>query len=256
MKRKLLIFALSVVLPVCAFCQQDYSTKKERNYIREGNELFKEKRYAEAEAAFKKALQENGNSPIAKFNLATTYLKQVNLNDTTQNGLLSETQQLLKETASIADPKLASKAYYDLGNIFYNQKNYAQSIEMYKNCLRRNPNDDNARENLRLAQKKKQQQEQQQNNQQEQQDKQEQQQDKQNKDQDQQQQDNKEQQDKEQEQQQNQQNTQQNSQQGMSQENIEQILKAMQNAEQNTQQRVKEENAKEEKVRVQTEKNW
>ena len=87
MKRKLLIFALSVVLPVCAFCQQDYSTKKERNYIREGNELFKEKRYAEAEAAFKKALQENGNSPIAKFNLATTYLKQVNLNDTTQNGL-------------------------------------------------------------------------------------------------------------------------------------------------------------------------
>jgi Ca-activated chloride channel family protein len=165
MKRKLLIFALSVVLPVCAFCQQDYSTKKERNYIREGNELFKEKRYAEAEAAFKKALQENGNSPIAKFNLATTYLKQVNLNDTTQNGLLSETQQLLKETASIADPKLASKAYYDLGNIFYNQKNYAQSIEMYKDALRRNPDDDQARQNLRLAQKQLQNQQNQQQNQ-------------------------------------------------------------------------------------------
>ena len=234
MKRKLLIFALSVVLPICAFCQQDYSTKKERNYIREGNELFKEKRYAEAEAAFKKALQENGNSPIAKFNLATTYLKQVNLNDTTQNGLLSETQQLLKETASIADPKLASKAYYDLGNIFYNQKNYAQSIAMYKDALRRNPDDDQARQNLRLAQKQLQNQQNQQQNQDNKQDNK----DQQKQNQDQNKEKNKNGQDQQKPDNQQQKQPQQPPKNGMSKENAEQILQTMQNEEKNTQDKV------------------
>ncbi len=252
MKRKLLIFALSVVLPVCAFCQQDYSTKKERNYIREGNELFKEKRYAEAEAAFKKALQENGNSPIAKFNLATTYLKQVNLNDTTQNGLLSETQQLLKETASIADPKLASKAYYDLGNIFYNQKNYAQSIAMYKDALRRNPDDDQARQNLRLAQKQLQNQQNQQQNQDNKQDNKDQQ--KQNQDQNKEKNKNGQEQQKPDNQQQKQ--PQQPPKNGMSKENAEQILQTMQNEEKNTQDKVNKAKMQQMKGGRRTGKQW
>lgn len=252
MKRKLLIFALSVVLPVCAFCQQDYSTKKERNYIREGNELFKEKRYAEAEAAFKKALQENGNSPIAKFNLATTYLKQVNLNDTTQNGLLSETQQLLKETASIADPKLASKAYYDLGNIFYNQKNYAQSIEMYKNALRRNPDDDQARQNLRLAQKQLQNQQNQQQNQDNKQDNK----DQQKQNQDQNKEKNKNGQDQQKPDNQQQKQPQQPPKNGMSKENAEQILQTMQNEEKNTQDKVNKAKMQQMKGGRRTGKQW
>ena len=250
MKRKLLIFALSVVLPVCAFCQQDYSTKKERNYIREGNELFKEKRYAEAEAAFKKALQENGNSPIAKFNLATTYLKQVNLND--QNGLLSETQQLLKETASIADPKLASKAYYDLGNIFYNQKNYAQSIAMYKDALRRNPDDDQARQNLRLAQKQLQNQQNQQQNQDNKQDNK----DQQKQNQDQNKEKNKNGQDQQKPDNQQQKQPQQPPKNGMSKENAEQILQTMQNEEKNTQDKVNKAKMQQMKGGRRTGKQW
>lgn len=252
MKRKLLIFALSVVLPVCAFCQQDYSTKKERNYIREGNELFKEKRYAEAEAAFKKALQENGNSPIAKFNLATTYLKQVNLNDTTQNGLLSETQQLLKETASIADPRLASKAYYDLGNIFYNQKNYAQSIAMYKDALRRNPDDDQARQNLRLAQKQLQNQQNQQQNQDNKQDNK----DQQKQNQDQNKEKNKNGQDQQKPDNQQQKQPQQPPKNGMSKENAEQILQTMQNEEKNTQDKVNKAKMQQMKGGRRTGKQW
>ena len=252
MKRKLLMFALSVVLPVCAFCQQDYSTKKERNYIREGNELFKEKRYAEAEAAFKKALQENGNSPIAKFNLATTYLKQVNLNDTTQNGLLSETQQLLKETASIADPKLASKAYYDLGNIFYNQKNYAQSIAMYKDALRRNPDDDQARQNLRLAQKQLQNQQNQQQNQDNKQDNK----DQQKQNQDQNKEKNKNGQDQQKPDNQQQKQPQQPPKNGMSKENAEQILQTMQNEEKNTQDKVNKAKMQQMKGGRRTGKQW
>lgn len=254
----LFIMLITILTSFDAYADGVESNRKERNFIRKGNSLYEQKRYAETEVECKKALEANPNSELATYNLALSLLNQSNAsNAKDDNNPTKQASQMLSNlAATTSDPILASKSYYNLGNIHFQQEQYDQSIEMYKNCLRRNPNDDNARENLRLAQKKRQQQEQQQNNQQEQQDKQEQQQDKQNKDQDQQQQDNKEQDNKEQEQQQNQQNTQQNSQQGMSQENIEQILKAMQNAEQNTQQRVKEENAKEEKVRVQTEKNW
>ena len=62
-----------------------------------------------------------------------------------------------------SDSLRAAHAWHNLGNISFQEKNYAQSIEEYKNALRRNPKDDETRYNLRLAQLllKKQQQEQQ-----------------------------------------------------------------------------------------------
>ena len=152
MLRKVIYATILILLPITVVAQVN-STKHERNFIREGNKMYSERRYADAEKAYQKALQENESSLIAKFNLATTYLRQANVNDTTKNGLLDQSMNMLNEVAATADNALASKAYYDLGNIYYNQKNYAASVEYYKNALRKNPDDDKARENLRLAQK-------------------------------------------------------------------------------------------------------
>lgn len=152
MLRKVIYVTILILLPITVVAQVN-STKHERNFIREGNKMYSEKRYADAEKAYQKALQENESSLIAKFNLATTYLRQANVNDTTKNGLLDQSMNMLNEVAATADNALASKAYYDLGNIYYNQKNYAASVEYYKNALRKNPDDNKARENLRLAQK-------------------------------------------------------------------------------------------------------
>ena len=152
MLRKVIYVTILILLPITVVAQVN-STKHERNFIREGNKMYSEKRYADAEKAYQKALQENESSLIAKFNLATTYLRQANVNDTTKNGLLEQSMNMLNEVAATADNALASKAYYDLGNIYYNQKNYAASVEYYKNALRKNPDDNKARENLRLAQK-------------------------------------------------------------------------------------------------------
>lgn len=152
MLRKVIYVTILILLPITVVAQVN-STKHERNFIREGNKMYSERRYADAEKAYQKALQENESSLIAKFNLATTYLRQANVNDTTKNGLLDQSMNMLNEVAATADNALASKAYYDLGNIYYNQKNYAASVEYYKNALRKNPDDDKARENLRLAQK-------------------------------------------------------------------------------------------------------
>ena len=130
---------------------------------------------------------------------------------------------------------------------------------MYKDALRRNPDDDQARENLRLAQKKleEQQQNQDQNKDQNKED-----QDKKKQDQNKNNNDNKEKQDKNQQDQQNQQqkpnqNQPQEQNQGMSDGNAQQILKAMQDAEKPTQQKVNAAKMREEQQnRRRTERQW
>ena len=253
-----MVIAAPVFMPASACADEVESNRKERNFIRSGNSLYEQERYAEAEVEYKKALEANPNSELAEYNLALSLIRQSNKSDDSKdaNSPLNQATQKLSNLATVtSDKNLASKAFYNLGNIAYAQEDYDKSIECYKNCLRRNPDDDAARDNLRLAQKKKQEQEQQQNQQDKQDQKQEEQQQEQKQQEEQQ---NKDQQQQDQQQEQNNQQNQQQQQQqgGMSQENIDQILKAMQDAEQNTQQRVNEEKAKEEKARIQTDKNW
>lgn len=134
----------------------DTSTKKERNFIKNGNELFRNERYAEAEVSYRKALEQNASSEIAAYNLASSLIKQSG-NADPNNGKdpMKEATDILKGLAESAqNPDVVEKSYYNLGNISFNQQQYQQSIDMYKNTLRRNPENDKARQNLRLAQLK------------------------------------------------------------------------------------------------------
>lgn len=134
----------------------DTSTKKERNFIREGNSLYQDERYAEAEVSYRKALEQNAQSEIALYNLASSLIKQSGSADLNNNkNPMTEAVELLKNLASSAqNQSVAENSYYNLGNIAFNQQQYQQSIDMYKNVLRRNPDNDKARENLRMAQLK------------------------------------------------------------------------------------------------------
>lgn len=254
MKRIVLIILLTaVILPAMAQDKvKDTSTRKERNYIREGNNYYEEKRFADAEVAYRKALEENAASEIAMYNLATSLIRQsgsANPND--GNNPMAEAQSLLQNVAQTAtDMSVAENAFYNLGNMAFNQQQYDQAINMYKGALRKNPDNDKARENLRLAQLKLQQQQQDQDKQDQNKD-----QDKQdqNKDQQQQQQNqdqNKDQdkQDQDQNQQQKQDQQQQPPQQqqgGISDANANKILKAMENEENATRRKVQEMKKKE-----------
>ncbi|MCF0204736.1 MAG: aerotolerance regulator BatC [Muribaculaceae bacterium] len=240
------------------------TNKKERNYIRSGNKLFEQKRYADAEVEYRKALQHNPNSYAAKYNLASSFVKQggsVAKDD--KNSPVNKADSLFSEVArTCPDTGIAARAFYNMGNIAFNKEDYQKSVENYKNCLRRTPDDDQARENLRLAQKKLQEQQQNQQNQNQNQDQQQQQQQQQqnqdqNKDKDQQQKQDQ-QQDKQQsnekkdsEQKKDQQNG------GMSEANMDRILENMQNQENAVQQKVNAAKAKEERERSRVKrKQW
>ncbi|MBQ5509045.1 MAG: tetratricopeptide repeat protein [Muribaculaceae bacterium] len=140
------------------------STKAERNLIREGNSLFADENYADAEIAYSKALQANPASAPAAYNMGLAIAKQAAEGDTT--GLAQRADSLFNHAAQLThDKKLKSMAYYNMGNISYNAQQYERAIQAYQNALRNVPTDDDARYNLRMAQLKLQEQQQQQQNQ-------------------------------------------------------------------------------------------
>jgi len=227
------------------------TTRRERKYLKEGNKHYDRQEYAQAEVANRKALAENSSSDVARYNLASSLSHQEG------EKAKAEADSLFTDLAKTAvNPEASQRSFYNLGNGAYRNEDYAASIEMYKDALRRNPLDDEARENLRLAQLKlreqqqnqdknqdqdKQDQQDQDQNQQQQQEQNQQNQDKQDQDQQDQDQENQEQQN------QNQQGNKRPDQQerdkqqqqgGMSQANAEQILKAMEKEENATRRRV------------------
>lgn len=145
--------------------QTAHSTKQERNYVKEGNVLYHKQRFAEAEVMYRKALAARPASETAAYNLATSLIRQSGSADPNKgNNSHDEAKQLLAQVAENGqNADLSERAFYNLGCLAYNAQDYKQSIEMFKDALRRNPDNDSARDNLRLAQKKQQEQNQNQN---------------------------------------------------------------------------------------------
>ena len=263
--------ALSWGITVQAQGKAPKMTKQERVCLRNGNKLYEKKRFAEAEVEYRKALQANPASEKARFNLATALMRQgsatVQQND--EKNPMIQAEGILANLAEGAQDKLLrGKACYDLGNIAYGRQDYGKAVEMYKQALRCNPDDDQARHNLRLAQLKKQEQDknkdknknndQNKDQNQDNKDQNKNQNKDQNKDQDKQNQDqNKDKQNQNQNNQNNQDQQQKPQQGGMSQQNAEQVLKAMQDRERATQQRINAQQAQQQRhERQRTNRKW
>ena len=224
----------SVGIQVSVGSEKPSVKKNVRNFIKEGNKLFREQHFADAEVKYKKALELDPNSEYAQFNLATTLIKQSgNVNPSDETSPANEAVSMFENLIKMGQTQeIVEKSYFNLGNIAYNSEQYAQSIEYYKNALRKNPSNDLARDNLRLAQLKLQEQQQNQNNQnQQEQEKQQQE------------------QQKKQEQQQQQQQQQQEEQSSMSDSNAEKILRTMENEEAKTRKRLEAQKAREQNSR-------
>ena len=140
------------------------SYKAERNALRRGNALFKDDKFHEALEQYQKAIDINGSSIRGRYNKAVALLQlQSDDNKGTENDPRVEAAKIFAELVDDAkkfDSEIAQHAYYNLGNIAFNDEKYDQSIAFYKDALRIKPEDMDARENLRLAQLKKQEQEQ------------------------------------------------------------------------------------------------
>jgi Ca-activated chloride channel family protein len=225
-----------------------FAQKAERKNVREGNKLYQNEQFTESEIAYRKSLEVNPRSVEGTFNLGNALYKQEKYPEAAEQYqlLAGQSRKLLNDDP--ANAARLSQVFHNLGNISMKNKEYAKSVDAYKQSLRLNPKDDETRYNLALAQKLLSDQQNQDQNQED-------------KNQDQQNQDQK---DDQQEQQQPQQQedqqdnkTQEEQQQNeqMSQDNAQQILDAFLQDEKDTQDKVKKAQAEQQKRRK-TDKEW
>ncbi|TMI82653.1 MAG: tetratricopeptide repeat protein [Bacteroidetes bacterium] len=117
--------------------------QQENSIIQQGNNFYRQQQYDKAESEYEKALQNSPNNKIAKFNLANALIKQDKKPDADK--LLAELNVNENKTA------IRPKATYNQGVLLTQQKKLEESIEAYKETLRLDPNDKEARENLQKA---------------------------------------------------------------------------------------------------------
>jgi Ca-activated chloride channel family protein len=134
---KLLVAILFLSTPALLIAQQ------ENNSIQQGNNFYRQQQYDKAESEYEKALQTSPNNKIAKFNLANALIKQDKKPEADK--LLGELNVNENNTA------IRPKATYNQGVLLTQQKKLEESIEAYKETLRLDPNDKEARENLQKA---------------------------------------------------------------------------------------------------------
>ncbi len=113
--------------------------KAERDYIRKGNQFFKDSVFVDAEVNYRKALEVNPKSTVSMFNLGNT-LDAAEKQRKRWNNI--EATKIEKDKSNLA------QIYHNMGVIFQSQKDYAKAVEAYKESLRNNPKDDETRYNL------------------------------------------------------------------------------------------------------------
>lgn len=152
-------------------------------HVRKGNRTYKRGEYKDAELEYRKALDLDSTSTKARYNLAASLYKQERYDEAGQRYVTLAEEQGVKE-------ELGQDAMYNAANALFKSEKYDKSAELYKQVLRANPRDEQARYNLSEAlrrlkkqqEQQKQQQNQQQQDQQQNQDKKDQQKDQENKD--------------------------------------------------------------------------
>ena len=129
--------------------------------INKGNNYYSIGQYELAEKLYRDALEDDPENRIAQHNLANALYRQKKYKEAEEvlNGIVAESKENIVRSA----------AHYNNGVMKTKQKDLEGSIEDYKNALRLNPDDQQARENLQkalleLKQKQQQQQKDQQQN--------------------------------------------------------------------------------------------
>jgi Ca-activated chloride channel family protein len=144
------LFILSFLMSFNSFAQN------KKSFLRDGNELYADSSFNEAEIQYRKSLEKDQDYFNASFNLADAVYKQERYEES------SALFDALKDNAP-TETDLA-KVYHNLGNSLVKEQKLEEAIDAYKSSLRINPKDKDTRHNLAITHRQKQQQEKEQEN--------------------------------------------------------------------------------------------
>ena len=128
---------------MCVLAFADANAQSDRQFIRNGNRLYRQQNYAKAEIEYRKALSKNPSNPQALYNLGTALLMQQKDSAAVaqlQNAAKCETSKLRK-----------AKVWHNVGVACQKHKLFSDAIKAYEESLRNNPSDNETRYNLALC---------------------------------------------------------------------------------------------------------
>lgn len=114
-----------------------------RSLVNDGVDLYNEKKYADAEVNFKKGSEESPQNFEAKFNLGDTYYKQERYDEAMKS--------FQSAFVDAKDDLEKAKLYYNIGNSLLKSQKIKESVGAYKESLKLNPTDQQAKYNLSYA---------------------------------------------------------------------------------------------------------
>ena len=140
------LFAIIFCLGLVCCCTSVWAQKyPERRNIRSGNKAYENGNYPEAEVSYRRALEKNPESEEASFNLSNSLYKQERFEEAGQIAAQIATDSTSNEHKAAA--------FYNQGNALFKQKKLEEALEAYKNSLRLNPDDMDAKFNYALTKK-------------------------------------------------------------------------------------------------------
>ena len=132
----LLAFAVSVgILP-------DSRAESPASKNKEGNRLYAEGRYEDAEKAYLQAQGADPGRPEILYNLGNSLIKQKKYDP----GIVS-----LRQSMGKGEKGIRESSWYNTGNALFLAGRLKDSVEAYVQALRLNPSDRDAKHNLELA---------------------------------------------------------------------------------------------------------
>ena len=115
--------------------------------LKAGNEAYTDGNYHAAQIAFREAVLQKPDSPLAHYNLGTALYRNERFNEAIE----AFRESLSKHNGDTEATLRLSHIYYNLGNAEFKMGDLRRAIDAYKHSLRLNPDDADAQHNLALA---------------------------------------------------------------------------------------------------------
>lgn len=143
----MLLALLSALLALLPAAHAESAASKNK----EGNRLFAQGKYEDAEKAYLEAEMKNPGKPEVLYNLGNSLIKQKKFDQGVQT---------LHQSMGKGDKGIKENSWYNAGNAFFSIGKFEDSAEAFIQALRLDPTDKDAKHNLELALMKLKQQEQ------------------------------------------------------------------------------------------------
>ena len=131
------------VILLLLFMSAIAEAQDEQSLLIKGNELYKKQQFEKAPEEYGKAAAIDAKNPKAQYNLGNALYKSKKTE--------AAEKSFDASAANARDDKAKSKALYNKGVTFSSRQKLPESIQAYKESLRLNSEDEEARQNLQKA---------------------------------------------------------------------------------------------------------